>query len=221
MQLGLGTYPRPAMLQLPRPMLVQSNEHAQNNLNAIREPHIHDPITGDTWIVFNEAIHTRVGSNKMRMKTIDIATGFPIEVTTNVTFRGLKKELFMTTKSSKTNEVWVENGTAFSAFCVCFDMTPSNSELLSESNYLDSHIGEESGLRKVFHELMKWTPDAARQLMSGSVSEVVSHFEQECNLFTAHSFINFISSLALKCQTSYLPGLSKTKTYASEALKRK
>ena len=122
------------------------------------------------------------------MKTIDHTTGLQIEVTTNVIYRGLRKELFQTTKHTKANEVWIENGTAFSAYCVCFDMTPSNSELLSESNYLDSYIGEESGMRKVIQELMKWTPQSARRLMSASVDDVVKHFEQESNLFTAHSY---------------------------------
>ena len=198
--IGVGNVP--LTNYTPRPMLVQSNEHALNNLNALSEhPHITDPITGDTWIVFNEAIHTRIGSDRIEIKTIDIATGFPIKVITKVTFRGLRKELFMTNKKSKTNEIWVENGTAFSAYSVCFDMMPSQSELLPESSYLDSHIAEDSGLKKVFQELMKWTPDAARQLMSATVCDVVSHFEQQCNLFTAHSLINLITGFDMSSKS--------------------
>ena len=47
-------------------------------------------------------------------------------------------------------------------------MTPSNSELLSETKYLDSYIGEDSGMRKVIQELMKWTPESTRRLLFAS-----------------------------------------------------
>ena len=131
------------------------------------------------------------------MKSIDYTTGFQIEVTTNVIYRGLRKELFQTTKNTKANEVWIENGTAFTAYCVSFDMTPSNSELLSESKYLDSYIGEDSGMRKVIQELMKWTPESTRRLLSTTEDEVMEHFEKQCNLFNAHSYINFVTGFEL------------------------
>ena len=176
---------------------MQSNEHAQRQISSFNEAYYVDPATGELWAIFDDAVHTRIGLNKIRMKSIDYTTGFQIEVTSNVIYKGLKKELFQTTKNAKANEVWIDNVSAFNAFCVGFDLTPSTSELLSETKYLDSYIGEDSALRKVIQELMKWTPESTRRLLYASEDDVMDHFEKECNLFNAHSYINFVTGFEL------------------------
>ena len=100
------------------------------------------------WVIFDENIHTRLGPNKMKIKKIDPTTNFMVERTYNFIYKNQRKMLFQTTKHVKPSDVWIDNPAAFSAYSVSFDWQPSNSELLSDTNYLDSYISEDSGLRK-------------------------------------------------------------------------
>ena len=105
--------------------------------------------------------------------------------------------MFQTTKHVKASDVWIENATAFSAYSVSLDMQPSNSELLSDTNYLDSYISEDSGLRKVLQELIKLSPEIARIVMVMNEDKVIEYLYKECKLFNAHSYINFVSGFEL------------------------
>ena len=161
------------------------------------EPPVFDPVNLTYWIRFNENIHTQVGPNKMKIKSNDPNTGFPTERTCNVIYKSYQRKLFQTTKNLKSSEVWIQNSTCFEAYSVNFDMTPSRSDLLSETNYLDSYIEDNSGLRKVLQELSKHSPELTRRFISHTIDVIFTYFDQQCSLFNAHAYINFTSGFTL------------------------
>ena len=193
---GVGNEPS-SSANAPRSVLVHNNEHDQYREVITKHPTEFDPTTLEFWVVFDENIHTRLGPNKMKIKSIDPTTNFMVERTTNVIYKNQRKMLFQTTKHVKASDVWIDNAAAFSAYSVSFDWQPSNSELLSDTNYLDSYISEDSGLRKALQELIKMNPEITRIVMVMNEDKVIEYFEKECKLFNAHSYINFVSGFEL------------------------
>ena len=124
----------------PRSVLVHDNEHDQYREVITKHPTEFDPTTLEFWVVFDEDKHTRLGPNKMKIKSIDPTTNFMVERMCNVIYKNQRKMLFQTTKHIKPSDVWIDNPAAFSAYSVSFDWQPSNSELLSDINYLGPRL---------------------------------------------------------------------------------
>ena len=125
-----------------RPMLAQHNVQVHCRDVATEEPMVFDPINLEHWVRYNDSIHTRVGPYKMKIKSVDPTTGFQVERTVNVKYKTRAKVLFQTTKNLKADDVWIANTASFEAYSASFHMTPSTSELLSDTNYLDSFIDD-------------------------------------------------------------------------------
>ena len=100
-------------------------------------------------------------------------------------------------KHLKADNVWIANTAAFSAISASLSLNPSTSQLLSETNYLESYIGEDSGLRKALQEILRLSPDLTRLLASNTLEATTTYFDENSKLFSIHSFIN--SSKYNKC----------------------
>ena len=162
-----------------------------------KQPFIFDFVNMEAWFLVDPEYHTMLGGNKLKIRANCPITNLPLERVATVKYRSHKKEYFQIAKHLKADDVWLANTASFSAISASLGMNPSTSQLLSETNYLDSYIGEDSGLRKALQELMKLSPDLTRLLVSSSLEKTITHFEENCKLFSIHSFINFTAGFEL------------------------
>merc|ERR1712082_461170 len=65
------------------------------------------------------------------------------------------------------------------------------------TQYLDSCIDQESGLRRVLQEFKKHNLDLTRLLITGNATKAMKWVEERTKLFNLHAFINFISGFEL------------------------
>ena len=161
------------------------------------EPYIFDIVNIEHWFLVNPAVHTYMGGNKLKIKALDPITGIPVERVACVKYKTAKRQYFQVDKNQKADDVWIANTASFSAFSASLNMNPSTSHLLSETNYLDSYIGEDSGLRKALQELSLLSNDITRLLLTNSLEATIEHFDKHCKLFSIHSFINFTAGFEL------------------------
>merc|ERR1711888_392868 len=138
-----------------------------------------------------------MGGNKLKIKDECPHTGLPVEKVATVKYKTSKREYFMLMKHLKADDVWIANTAAFIAISASLSLNPSTSPLLSESNYLDSYIGEESGLRKALQELLRLSPDLTRLLTTNTLEATTTYFDTNSKLFSIHSFINFTAGFEL------------------------
>ena len=156
-----------------------------------------DYISMETWYKFNPAIHTMVGGNRIKIKDVCHHTKLPIEKVATVKFQSSTREYFMLMKNLKADDVWIANAASFSAISNTLSLNPSTSPLLNETNYLDSYIDEDSGLRKALQEILRLSPDVTRLLASSTFEAATTFFEKNSKLFNIHSFINFTAGFEL------------------------
>ena len=183
----------------------QAVQPMQGHSQAVMQPYVEqiarasyiDFITMETWYRFNPAIHTMVGGNRIKIKDVCRHTNLPIEKVVTVKFQSSTREYFMLMKNLKADDVWIANSASFSAISTTLGLNPSTSPLLSETNYLDSYIDEDSGLRKALQELLRLSPDLTRLLASNTLEATTTYFEENSKLFNIHSFINFTAGFEL------------------------
>ena len=77
------------------------------------------------------------------------------------------------------------------------DLPASTSELLNNTNYLDSNIPEDSGLRQTLQELFKIDSELTREVMMMDEDAVRTYFSENSKIFDAHSYINFVTGFHL------------------------
>ena len=163
----------------------------------VKKPFYIDYVSMDTWFLFDPAIHTMVGGNKLKIKDVCPHTNLPVERVATVKYQTSKREYFMLMKNLKADDVWIANTASFSAISASLGLNPSTSPLLSESNYLDSYIDEDSGLRKALQELLRLSPDLTRLLATNTLEATTTYFDANSKLFSIHSFINFTAGFEL------------------------
>ena len=77
------------------------------------------------------------------------------------------------------------------------DLPASTSELLNNTNYLDSNIPEDSGLRQTLQELFKLDSEITRKVMMMDEDAVRTYFSENLKSFDIHSYINFVTGFHL------------------------
>ena len=179
-----------------QPQAVQPMQVIHPYVEPTRASYI-DYISMDTWYRFNPAIHTMVGGNRIKIKDICHHTGLPVEKHANVRFQSSTREYFVLLKDLKADDVWIANAASFSSISTTLSLNPSTSHLLNETNYLDSYIDEDSGLRKALQEILRLSPDVTRLLASSTLEAATTFFEKGSKLFNMHSFINFTAGFEL------------------------
>ena len=161
---------------------------------------ITDPYSHETWIQFDNRIHTPKGINIMAMKSICPTTGFAREQNFPVSYKTDKHLLFQVTKTLKPYEVWIDNQAAYSSYSTSLGMPASTSALLSGATHLDSHITDDSGVRCALLELLKLEPEITRMAVSMKEDEIRTYFTDHSKMFSTHTFINFVTGFPLSNQ---------------------
>ena len=100
----------------------------------------------------------------------------------------------------KPSEVLIDNSTAFSSYGISLGMETSNSNLLSSTTHLDSHITEDSGLRCALQVLIKLDPELTRITVGMKEEQINKYFNDHSKMFATHAFINFVTGFNLTNQ---------------------